>query len=74
MKRLNAKRVLRTLFILITFMLIYILCISITNNLIVTPIINYIAEVETARIFISCILGWFSLSTLFNIIIERKDK
>ena len=74
MKRLNTKRFLRSLFILISFIIIYIFCISISNNFIVTPIVNYLAEFETARIFVSCILGWFGLSTIFNLIVERKNK
>ncbi len=74
MKRLNTKRIFKTLFILITFFIIYIFCISISNNLIVTPLINYLAESETARIILSCILGWFGLSNLFNLIIEGNNK
>ncbi len=74
MKKINTKRVLRTLFILISFIIIYIFCISIANNLILTPIINYLADSETSRIFVSCLLGWFGMSTLFNLIVEGKSK
>lgn len=74
MKRLNTQKFFRALFILITFIAIYIISISIANNLIVTPIVNYLSDVETARIFVSCILGWFCLSILFNLIVERKSK
>lgn len=74
MKRLNTKRVFRTLFILFTFIIIYILSISIANNFIVTPIINYLSESETSRIFVSCILGWLGLSSIFNLIVEGKKK
>lgn len=74
MKRLNTKKILKNLFIIITLILTYMFCVSIANNLILTPIVNYLAEAETARIFVSCILGWFCLSTLFNIIVEGKNK
>ena len=74
MKRLNTKRIFKTLFILVSFILIYIICISIANNLILTPLVNYLVEEETARIFVSCILAWLGLSSLFNLIIEGKGK
>ncbi len=74
MKGLKTKKIFRSLLILITFIMIYIISISIANNLILTPMVNYLAKVETARIFVSCILGWYGLSSLFNMFVEGNRK
>ena len=74
MRKLTPKKIFKTIFILISFIITYIICIAIANNFIVTPLINYLSDSEIARIFVSCILGWFGLSTIFNILVEGKSK
>ena len=48
----------------------------ISINLIVDPLIYWLASTEFARIFISCILSWVGVSTLFDLFykIYRRSK
>ena len=43
----------------------------ISINLIVDPIIYWLASTEGARIFISCILSWLGVSKLFDLFYKR---
>ena len=43
-------------------------------NLIVDPIIYWLASTEGARIMISCILSWFGVSILFDLFYKRYKR
>ena len=74
MKNLNTKKIIRALLVIacLTFCLFIGLVISI--NLIVDPIIYWLASTEGARIFISCILSWLGVSTLFDLFYRRYTR
>ena len=71
MKNFNTKKIIRALLVIacLAFFLFigFIICI----NLIIDPIIYWLASTEGARIFISCILSWFGVSTLFDLFYKR---
>ena len=71
MKNSNTKKIIRALLVIawLTFSLLIGFIISI--NLIVDPIIYWLASTEGARIFISCILSWLGVSKLFDLFYER---
>jgi len=71
MKKFNTKKIIRALFVIacLTFSLFIGFIISI--NLIVDPIIYWLASTEGSRIFISCILSWLGVSTLFDLFYKR---
>ena len=76
MKDSNTKRIIKALLVIacLTFFLFIAFIISI--NLIVDPIIYWLASTEGARVFISCILSWFGVSTLFDLFYKgyRRSK
>ncbi len=71
MKTFNTKKIIRLLIVLafLAFSLFIGLLISI--NLVVDPIIYWLASTEAARIFISCILSWLGVSKLFDLFYKR---
>ena len=71
MKNFNTKKIIRALLVIasLTFSLFIGFIISI--NLIVDPIIYWLASTEAARIFISCILSWLGVATLFDVFYKR---
>ncbi len=71
MKNFKTKKIIRALFVIacLTFSLFIGFIISI--NLIVDPIIYWLASTEGVRIFISCILSWLGVSTLFDLFYNR---
>ena len=71
MKNFNTKKIIRALlvFAFLAFSLFIGLFISI--NFVVDPIIYWLASTEGARIFISCILSWLGVSTLFDLFYKR---
>ena len=71
MKNYNTKKIIRALSVIacLTFSLFIGFIVSI--NLIVDPIIYWLASTEGARIFISCILSWLGVSKLFDLFYKR---
>ncbi len=71
MKDFNTKKIIRALLILacLTFSLFIGFIISI--NLIIDPIIYWLASTAGARVFISCILSWLGVSALFELFYKR---
>ena len=67
MKKFNTKRIIRALLAIACLMLSLFIGFIISINLIVDPIIYWLASTEGVRIFISCILSWFGVSTLFDL-------
>ena len=76
MRNFNTKKLIRALLVIacLTFSLFIGFIISI--NLIVDPIIYWLASTEGVRIFISCVLSWLGVSTLFDLFYKlyRRSK
>ena len=74
MKTFNRKKIIRALVVIayLIFSLFFGFIISI--NLIVDPIIYWLASTEGARIFISCILSWLGLSALFDLFYKHYKR
>ena len=71
MKNSNIKKIIRVLIVIacltISLFIGFIICI----NLIVDPIIYWLASTEGVRLFISCILSWLGVSRLFDLFYKR---
>ena len=67
MKNSNTKKIIRAFLVIasltISLFIGFIICI----NLIVDPIIYWLASTEGARLIISCIISWLGMSTLFDL-------
>lgn len=74
MKRLNKKRVVRSLLILVPVIGALLIGIFLAHNFLVTPIVDFLSANDFARLFIACIVSWFLLSMLFNRTFERGEK
>ncbi len=71
MKRLNTKKILRALVVFVSLLLSLFIGLLISINLIVNPIIYWLASTEGARIFLGFILSWIGVSRLFDLFYER---
>ena len=76
MKKFNTKRIIRALLVIACLTLSLFIGFIISINLIVDPIIYWLASTEGARIFISFILSWLGASRLFDLFYKRyrRDK
>jgi len=71
MKNLNTKKIISALLVIACLGFCLFIGLLISINLIVDPIIYWLASTEGARIFIGCILSWFGVSTLFDLFYKR---
>ena len=74
MKYLNTKKKIKEVVVvvcLITYLLIGLL---ISINLIVDPIIYWLASTEGARLFIACIISWLGVSKIFDLYYQRYKR
>ena len=74
MKFLNTKKKIKAVVVvscLITSLLIGLL---ISINLIVDPIIYWLASTEGARLFIACIISWLGVSKIFDLYYQRYKR
>ena len=71
MKNSNKKKISRALLVIACLTVSLFISFLISINLIVDPIIYWLASTEGARIIISCILSWFGVSTLFDFLYKR---
>ena len=76
MKKSNIKKIIRALLVIACLASSLIIGFLISINLIVDPIIYWLASTEGARIFISCILSWLGVSRLFDLFYKhyRRSK
>ena len=74
MRKINTKRIIRALLAIACLMLSLFIGFIISINLIVDPIIYWLASTEGARIIISCILSWFGVSILFDLFYKRYTR
>nr|WP_041711045.1 hypothetical protein [Prochlorococcus marinus] len=71
MKNSNQRKISKALLVIACLTVSLFIGFLISINLIVDPIIYWLASTEGARIFISCILSWFGVSTLFDFLYKR---
>ena len=71
MKNFKTKKIIRALLVIACLAFSLFLGLIISINLIVDPTIYWLASTEGARIFISCILSWLGVSTLFDLFYKR---
>ena len=71
MKNFNTKKIIRALLVIAFLAFFLFIGFIISINLIVDPIIYWLASTEVARIFISCIISWLGVSTLFDLFYKR---
>ena len=76
MKNSNKKKISRALLVIACLTISLFIGFIISINLIVDPIVYWLASTEAARIIISCILSWFGVSTLFDLFYKsyRRSK
>tara|TARA_B100000214_G_scaffold347234_1_gene298411 strand:+ start:178 stop:468 length:291 start_codon:yes stop_codon:yes gene_type:complete len=67
MKNLKTKKVIRALILIACLALALFVGFLISINLVVDPIIYWLASTEGVRVFISCIISWLSVSKLFDL-------
>ena len=71
MKNFNTKKIIRALLVIAFLIFSLFIGFIISINLIVDPIIYWLASTAGSRIFISCILSWVGVSTLFDLFYKR---
>ena len=71
MKNFNTKKIIRALLVIACLAFSLFIGFIISINLIVDPIIYWLASTEGARVFISCTLSWFGVSILFDLFYKR---
>ena len=71
MKPLNKKKLVRGIIVILIIIFLLVLLIFLSLNLIVEPITYWIASNEKARVFISCILGLYLFTLLFNLFYRK---
>jgi len=71
MKNSNTKKIIRALLVIACLAFTLLIGFIISINLVVDPIIYWLASTEGARIFISCILSWLGVSRLFDLFYKR---
>ena len=71
MKKFNTKRIVRALLVIACLTLSLFIGFLISINMFVDPIVYWLASTEGARVFISCIISWLGVSTLFDLFYKR---
>ncbi len=71
MKHFNTKKIIRALIVIACLAFSLFVGFLISINLIVDPIIYWLASTEGVRVFISCILSWQGVSILFDLFYKR---
>ena len=74
MKNYNKRKISRALLVIACLTVSLFISFLISINLIVDPIIYWLASTEGARIMISCILSWFGVSILFDLFYKRYTR
>ena len=74
MKNSNTKKIIRALLVIASLTISLFIGFIIIINLIVDPIIYWLASTEGARIMISCMLSWFGVAILFDLFYKRYTR
>ena len=71
MKNFNTKKIIRALLVISCLAFALLVGLLISSKMIVDPVIYWLASTEGARIFISSILSWLGVSTIFDLFYKR---
>ena len=77
MKNRNSKKIVKAFIVVACLIFSLFIGLLISVNLIVDPIIYWLASTEGARIFIGCILSWLGVSKIFDLyyrLYKRRKK
>ena len=74
MKNFNTKKIIRAVFVIACLAFSLFIGLIISINLVVDPVIYWLASTEGARIFISSILSWLGVSTIFDLFYKRYKR
>ena len=74
MKTFNTKKIIRALLVIACLAFSLFIGLIISINLVVDPVIYWLASTEGARIFISSILSWLGVSTIFDLFYKRYKR
>ena len=74
MKHLKTRKISRALVFIFCLIVSLLISFFICINLIVDPLIYWLASTEVARIFIACILSWLGVSSLFDLFYIRYKR
>ena len=67
MKYLNTKKKIKAVVVVVCLVTSLLIGLFISINLIVDPIIYWLASTEGARLFIACIISWLGISKIFDL-------
>ena len=71
MKNFKTKKIIRALSVIACLIFSLFIGFIVSINLIVDPIIYWLASTEGARTIISCIISWLGVSRLFDLFYKR---
>tara|TARA_B100000700_G_scaffold287139_1_gene342603 strand:- start:295 stop:591 length:297 start_codon:yes stop_codon:yes gene_type:complete len=74
MKYLNTKKKIKAVVVVVCLITSLLICLLISINLIVDPIIYWLASTEGARVFIACIISWLGVSKIFDLYYQRYKR
>ena len=74
MKYLNTKKKIKAVVVVICLIASLLIGLLISINLIVDPIIYWLASTEGARVFIACIISWLGVSKIFDLYYKRYKR
>ena len=74
MKYLNTKKKIKAVVVVVCLITSLLIGLLISINLIVDPIIYWLASTEGARLFIACIISWLGVSKIFDLYYQRYKR
>ena len=74
MENSNTKKTIRAVLVFACLAFCLFIGFLISINIIVDPIIYWLASTEGARVFISCTLSWLGVSNLFDLFYRRYSR
>ena len=74
MKFLNTKKKIKAVVVVFCLIASLLIGLLISINLIVDPIIYWLASTEGARLFIACIISWLGVSKIFDLYYQRYKR
>ena len=74
MKYLNTKKKIKAVVVVVCLITSLLIGLLISINLIVDPIIYWLASTEGARVFIACIISWLGVSKIFDLYYQRYKR
>ena len=74
MKYLKTKKKIKAIVVVVCLITSLFIGLLISINLIVDPIIYWLASTEGARVFIACIISWLGVSKFFDLYYKRYKR